>query len=122
MSTPTDIPTRPKRTAAWERRLRAGSIEPDRTLDLHGMTMDSAWTAIDVASSGDEDASVLVLEHTSGDLLPPFNGPGSLRRWDAAGPTVLTNCLARPTSMARDERDGVTYITELLTGRVVMVP
>jgi len=31
----------------WERRLRAGSIEPDRTLDLHGITMDSAWTAID---------------------------------------------------------------------------
>ena len=31
----------------WERRLRAGSIEPDRTLDLHGMTMDSAWTSID---------------------------------------------------------------------------
>lgn len=31
----------------WERRLRAGSIEPDQTLDLHGMTMDKAWTAID---------------------------------------------------------------------------
>ncbi|MEO7563655.1 MAG: Smr/MutS family protein [Sphingomicrobium sp.] len=31
----------------WERRLRAGTVEPDQTLDLHGMTMDSAWTAID---------------------------------------------------------------------------
>ena len=55
-------------------------------------------------------------------ITPPFSGPGSLRRWDGAVPTVLTSCLARPTSMARDERDGVTYITELLTGRVVMVP
>jgi hypothetical protein len=88
-----------------------------RTTLLQGLR-----TAIDVASSGDEDASVLVLEHTSGDLLPPFNGPGSLRRWDAAGPTVLTSCLARPTSMARDERDGVIYITELLTGRIIVVP
>lgn len=33
----------------WERRLRAGEIEPDRTLDLHGMTLDSAWLAIDQA-------------------------------------------------------------------------
>jgi hypothetical protein len=72
--------------------------------------------------AGDEGASVFVLEHTSGDLLPPFNGPGSLRQWDAAGPTVLTSCLARPTSMARDERDGVIHITELLTGRIVVVP
>jgi DNA-nicking Smr family endonuclease len=31
----------------WERRLRSGAVEPDRTLDLHGMTMDSAWIAID---------------------------------------------------------------------------
>ena len=39
-----------------------------------------------------------------------------------AGPTVLTSCLARPTAMARDGRDGVICITELLTGRVITVP
>ena len=31
----------------WERRLRAGNITPDRTLDLHGHSLDTAWQAID---------------------------------------------------------------------------
>jgi DNA-nicking Smr family endonuclease len=33
----------------WDRRLRSGAVQPDRVLDLHGMTLDSAWTAIDRA-------------------------------------------------------------------------
>jgi DNA-nicking Smr family endonuclease len=32
---------------SWDKRLRNGSIEPDRVLDLHGMNLDSAWRAID---------------------------------------------------------------------------
>lgn len=32
---------------SWEKRLRSGSVEPDRTLDLHGMNLDEAWWAID---------------------------------------------------------------------------
>jgi DNA-nicking Smr family endonuclease len=52
-------PSRPERTvalatpsagtldASWDRKLRSGSIEPDRILDLHGLTLDQAWTAID---------------------------------------------------------------------------
>ena len=32
---------------SWDKRLRSGAIQPDRTLDLHGMNLDSAWTAID---------------------------------------------------------------------------
>ena len=35
--------------ATWDRRLRSGAVEPDRVLDLHGMTLDSAWRAIDSA-------------------------------------------------------------------------
>jgi DNA-nicking Smr family endonuclease len=31
----------------WERRLRAGTVIPDRTLDLHGHCLDGAWEAID---------------------------------------------------------------------------
>ena len=31
----------------WDRRLRAGAVEPDRVLDLHGHTLDQAWEAID---------------------------------------------------------------------------
>lgn len=33
---------------SWDRRLRSGGVEPDRTLDLHGMNLDSAWKAIDL--------------------------------------------------------------------------
>ena len=31
----------------WDRRLRSGQVEPDRTLDLHGHSLDRAWEAID---------------------------------------------------------------------------
>lgn len=44
-------PVRPGTTldASWDRRLKAGSVEPDRTLDLHGHSLDSAWQALDLA-------------------------------------------------------------------------
>lgn len=32
---------------SWEKRLRSGSVEPDRIIDLHGMNLATAWTAID---------------------------------------------------------------------------
>ena len=31
----------------WDRKLRSGSVEPDRVLDLHGLNLESAWDAID---------------------------------------------------------------------------
>lgn len=31
----------------WDRKLRSGSVHPDRTVDLHGHNLDRAWTAID---------------------------------------------------------------------------
>ena len=33
----------------WDRRLRSGDVQPDRTLDLHGHNLDRAWAAIDDA-------------------------------------------------------------------------
>jgi DNA-nicking Smr family endonuclease len=33
----------------WDRRLRSGSVEPDRIVDLHGHNLDTAWDAIDKA-------------------------------------------------------------------------
>ena len=33
----------------WDRRLRSGAVEPDRVVDLHGLNLDSAWSAIDRA-------------------------------------------------------------------------
>jgi DNA-nicking Smr family endonuclease len=35
--------------STWDKRLRSGDIRPDRTLDLHGMSLDTAWRAIDRA-------------------------------------------------------------------------
>ena len=33
--------------ASWDRRLARGSVEPDRIIDLHGHSLDSAWATID---------------------------------------------------------------------------
>ena len=38
---------------SWDKRLRSGAVQPDCTIDLHGMYLDRAWTAID---RGLEDA------------------------------------------------------------------
>jgi len=59
---------------SWDKRLRGGSIEPDRTLDLHGMNLDTAWRAIDRAlerSIADGDRVLLLItgHHRAGD--PP---------------------------------------------------
>lgn len=49
------IPVRPISLQAatldggWDRRLKSGKIEPDRSLDLHGHGLDRAWEAIDRA-------------------------------------------------------------------------
>jgi DNA-nicking Smr family endonuclease len=34
---------------SWDKKLKTGAVEPDRILDLHGMTLDRAWSAIDLA-------------------------------------------------------------------------
>jgi len=35
--------------ASWDRRLRSGSVQPDRIVDLHGHDLERAWQAIDRA-------------------------------------------------------------------------
>lgn len=46
-------PPRPKPgttlDGSWDRKLQSGSVTPDRILDLHGLNLDNAWTAIDTA-------------------------------------------------------------------------
>jgi DNA-nicking Smr family endonuclease len=44
-------PVRPGVTldGSWDRKLSRGQVVPDRTLDLHGQSLDGAWTAIDRA-------------------------------------------------------------------------
>lgn len=81
---PPERPSTPPRTARrtvhgsldghWDRRLRSGTVEPDRTLDLHGMTLESAWTAIDRAleqaiARGDRVLLLITGHHRPGE--PP---------------------------------------------------
>lgn len=80
-------------------------------------------TAIDVLPIAEEgDTDYLVLQHSSGPG-PFFGGPGLLLRFEEPGvaPTVLANCLTRPTSMTLDEKTGTLYVTEL-GGRLVAIP
>lgn len=78
------------------------------------------------------DTDYLVLQHSSG-LGPFFGAPGLLLRFEtpAGPPTVIANCLTRPTSMTLDEKTGTLYVTEVLSvppgqplqlGRIVTVP
>jgi DNA-nicking Smr family endonuclease len=58
----------------WDRRLRSGALEPDRILDLHGMNLDTAWSAIDrgldqAISAGERVILLITGHHRPGD--PP---------------------------------------------------
>jgi DNA-nicking Smr family endonuclease len=58
----------------WDKRLKSGSLTPDRTLDLHGMSLDTAWQAIDRAleqgiSAGDRVLLLITGHHRPGE--PP---------------------------------------------------
>jgi DNA-nicking Smr family endonuclease len=70
------IPRKPGNTldSSWDRRLRSGSVEPDRVLDLHGLTLDTAWHAIDrgleqAIARGDRVLLLITGHHRAGD--PP---------------------------------------------------
>jgi len=77
-------------------------------------------TAIEVivTSSG----SYLVLQHAS-DEAPFITPPGVVLRFDTptSTPVVVADCFVRPTSMVLDERSGILYVAEYLTGRVVAI-
>jgi DNA-nicking Smr family endonuclease len=58
----------------WDKKLRSGDVEPDRILDLHGMNLDRAWSAIDSALDqairrGDRVVLLITGHHRSGE--PP---------------------------------------------------
>ena len=59
---------------SWDKALSKGSVEPDRIVDLHGKTLDSAWHAIDQSleqaiASGDRVVLLITGHHRPGD--PP---------------------------------------------------
>ena len=78
-------------------------------------------TAIDVLPIREhDDTDYLVLQHASAG--PFFGSPGLVLLFEtpAGPPTVIANCLTRPTSMALDEKTGMLYVTEL-GGRIVAI-
>lgn len=68
----------------------------------------------------------LVLQHASrpGPPPSPASQPGLVLRFDAQGhpPTILADCLMRPTAMTLDEKSDMLYVTEYSTGRLVVIP
>ena len=74
----------------WDRRLGAGSVEPDRVLDLHGMNLDTAWRAIDRVleqsiAAGDRVLLLITGHHRPG--APPVERGrirAAVRDWLAA--------------------------------------
>jgi len=95
-------------------------IDPDT--GVHGPVVTGLKTAIDVLPTSEDGlgASLFVLQHSSGPG-PFFGGPGTLTHIDASGRTTLASCLARPSSMVRDDRSGTFYVTEVVNGRVIAV-
>jgi hypothetical protein len=104
----------------------------DPVTGSHGPFISGLRTAIDVLPVSDGgDIDHLVLQHNSGPIiLPPWSGPGQLLRFETPGdpPTIIANCLTRPTSMTLDSKTGTLYVTELIpgvplvAGRLVAIP
>ncbi len=96
-------------------------VQIDPSTGVQSSFLSGLKTAIGVLGikNGSEE-TYLVLQNSSGPA-PFFAGPGLVLQFDSPGgaPTVLANCLARPTAMLRDAKTGTLYITELLTGRIV---
>jgi hypothetical protein len=62
----------------------------------------------------------LVLQHAS--VGPFFGSPGLLLRFPASGgpPSIIANCLNRPTSMTFDDKDETVYVTDY-TGHLLAI-
>ncbi|GAA4720158.1 Smr/MutS family protein [Sphingomonas lutea] len=60
---------------SWDKKLRSGSVTPDRVVDLHGLNLDQAWTTIDRAieqaiDAGDRVVLLITGHHRPGE--PPI--------------------------------------------------
>jgi hypothetical protein len=92
----------------------------DPATGSHSTFIAGLKTAIDVLALG-EGTEYLVLQHAS--TGPFFGGPGLVLRFASPGgpPTVVANCLTRPTAMTLDNKTGTLYVIEL-GGRLVSIP
>ncbi len=95
-SHPSAVAAKPRQHATatldstWDRKLRSGSIVPDRVLDLHGRNLDQAWRAIDSALEGaiasEERVLLLITGHARVGAPPVERGKirGAVHDWLAA--------------------------------------
>lgn len=88
--------------SGWDRRLRSGSVEPDRVLDLHGRNLDQAWRAIDEALERAIAAGDRIIQLITGHARPgePPVGRGKIRSavfdWLASSPHARHIAAVRP--------------------------
>jgi hypothetical protein len=97
----------------------------DPQTGAHAPFISGLRTAIDIVPIREgSETHYLVLLHSSagGAPLPPFANPGQLLHFysPAGPPTVVSNCLTRPTSMVVDEKTGLTYVTDF-SGRIIEI-
>ena len=87
---------------SWDRRLSRGSVRPDRILDLHGHSLDTAWEAIDrgldAAIANGERLVLLITGHRrQGDPpLPRGRIRAAVDGWLAASSHASSIAAIRP--------------------------
>ena len=79
----------------------------------------TAISVLPVSAVGHTD--YLVLQHAS--VGPFFGSPGLLLRFasPAGPPTIIANCLTRPTAMTLDDKTGTVYVTDF-AGNILAIP
>jgi DNA-nicking Smr family endonuclease len=99
----------------WDRKLGAGSVSPDRVVDLHGHSLDRAWSAIDAAleraiESG-ERVVLLITGHSRPDGPPVQRGRirAAVHDWLAASRHASKIAAVRPAH-GRHGGGGSLYI------------
>jgi DNA-nicking Smr family endonuclease len=99
----------------WDRKLGAGSVSPDRVVDLHGHNLDRAWSAIDSAleraiESG-ERVVLLITGHSRPDGPPVQRGRirAAVHDWLAASRHASKIAAVRPAH-GRHGGGGSLYI------------
>ncbi len=103
---------------SWERRLARGQVDPDRTIDLHGLRLDAAWDRLDEAMAGLAAGGGRVLLVIAGrDRGPDVRGrPGARGRiranlpdWLHAGAQASRILAVRPAH-SRHGGAGAVYV------------
>jgi DNA-nicking Smr family endonuclease len=84
---------------SWDRKLASGAVQPDRIVDLHGMSLDSAWRAIDHAleraiDAGERVVLLITGHHRPG--APPVERGKIRRRFTTGSPPRGTRRKAPP--------------------------